>query len=61
MFNQVFCGTIGTVTFETRERLDTVEAKKYAMQQLQGGSYKNCTIGKVYVNGELVLENIKIS
>lgn len=60
MFIQNF-GKIGKLEFNTTERMDTTQAKEYAMQKLQNGSYRNCTIGKVYVNGELVLENVKPS
>lgn len=60
MFIQNF-GKIGKLEFNTTERMDTTQAREYAMQELQNGSYRNCTIGKVYVNGELVLENVKTS
>ncbi len=61
MFMQIFSGTIGKLTFNTAEKMDTEQAKKYALQKLQNGNYKSCTIGEIYVNGELVLENVKIS
>lgn len=52
--------SIGTKMFTTNEDLDNEQAKKYAMEQLKR-NYNNCTIEKVYVNGKLVLENVKIS
>ncbi len=60
MFKQVYTGSIGKVNFFTQTPLDKEQAKEYAMSQLQGGNYKNCIIGQVNVNGQLVLENIKI-
>lgn len=61
MFIQKFkCSSIGEVSFNTIKELDSEAAKDYAMKELQNGSYKDCTIGKVYVNGELVLENVKV-
>ncbi len=61
MFNQKFkCSSIGKVSFYTVKELDTEAAKEYAMNELQNGSYKDCTIGKVFVNGELVFENVKV-
>lgn len=61
MFNQIFSGTIGKVTFETGKTLDAEQKRAFALQKLRNGGYKNCTIGEVYVNGELVLVNVKIS
>ena len=56
---QIFGGIIGTVNLSTKDRLDAKSAKQYAQQKLSSGKYKNCTIGKVYVNGMLVLENVR--
>lgn len=52
--------SISNVVFKTEEDFDSEQAKEYAKQQLQKGNFQNCTIGKVYVNEKLVLENIKI-
>ncbi len=61
MFKQKFkCSSIGKVSFNTIKELDVEAAKDYAMKNLKNGSYEGCTIGKVFVNGELVLENVKV-
>ncbi len=60
MFIQNF-GKIGKLEFNTTGKMDTEQAREYAIQKLCDGGYHNCTIGKVYVNGELVLENVKAS
>lgn len=60
MFIQNF-GKIGKLEFNTMEKMNTEQAREYAMQKLRSGSCHNCTIGKVYVNGKLVLENVKTS
>lgn len=60
MFIQNFKGTINQVLFTTVEQMDTKQAKEYALQKLKNGGYKNCTIEKVFVNGELILENVKL-
>lgn len=57
----MFREKIGKVTFTTAKKLDTADAKDYAIQQLQKGNYKNCTIGNVIVNEMLVMRNVKIS
>ena len=58
MFIQNF-GKIDELKFYTMKEMDIEQAEEYAMQQLQNGRYNNCTIGKVYVNEELVLEDVK--
>lgn len=58
---RIFSGTIDQLAFNTSEKMDTERAKKYALQKLQNGSFKNCTISKVYVNEVLVLEDVNIS
>lgn len=55
--NSVF----SAVNLTANKPLNKEEAKKYAIAELRKrGSYNNCTIGKIYINGELVLENIKL-
>lgn len=55
-------GTIDELYFFTEDRLvqlDIKSAKRFARLQLGSGKYVNCTIGKIYVNNMLVLENEK--
>lgn len=57
-----YYGPIKRVDFASGQKLDRKAAIEFAKQQLQGESYENCTtIGEVYVNGELVMKNVKIS
>lgn len=60
MFKQNF-NNIKEVTFLTPKQLSSDAAKEFAYKKLHNGSYKNCTVGKVFVNGQLVLENVTIS
>lgn len=57
---QIYNGSIGKVSFITTSQLNKQEAIDYARRKLKE-SYKNCTIGKVYVNDELVFENITVN
>ena len=58
---QNFKNRINEVTFLTPKQLSDEAAKEYAYKKLHNGSYKNCTVDKVFVNGILVFENITIS
>lgn len=61
MFIENFTGPSNKLTFFTAKKMDAVQAKEYATQKLQNERYKNRKIGKVFVNDELVLENVNIS
>lgn len=58
---QNFKNRINEVTFLTPKQLSPEAVKEYAHKKLHNGSYANCTVDKVFVNGQLVLENITIS
>ncbi len=60
MFQMKF-HNVGQVKFFTLTSMTTEEAKEYALKELkESGAYVGCTIGKVYVNDELVMENVKL-
>lgn len=60
--NITFNNTVmNTVELTANRQLNKEEAIKYAITELKKtGSYNNCTIGKVYINGKLILENVKL-
>lgn len=60
MFVQNF-NKVGKMEYYTQESLNLEEAKIYAMNKIHQTCQKGATIGKVFVNGKLVLENVKIS
>lgn len=48
------------VSFYTKE-MSPEEQEEYALEKLNNGSYKNCIIDEVYVNGRLIFRNVEIS
>ncbi len=52
--------SIGQVSFLTKD-MSPKEEEEYARKKLFSGSYKNCYIGEVYVNGRLIFKEIEIS
>lgn len=51
--------SIEELFFETKDDFDFEQAKEYANKKLLDDRYKDCSIGSIYVNGVLVLTNIR--
>ena len=52
--------SVGIVVLQVWQNFETEEEKKdYALGIINRGEFKNCTIDEVYINRELVLENVK--